>query len=78
MNTADLLTGCIIAQSSYYGRNIGILLVNRRGGGTPTSGEEAKTYYLAIFIPELHDNERNWTERGPHVLLWIRQWDGNT
>ena len=34
----------------------------RRGGDNPNFG--AKAYYLSIFWPKLHENERNWTEKG--------------
>ena len=36
------------------------------GGGTPTPEGRAPTYYLAIFPPQLHEDEKNW----------IRQWHG--
>ena len=34
--------------------------------GPPTFEFWAKTYYLAIFPRKLHENERNWTEKGMH------------
>ena len=39
------------------------------GGGEPTPQFVAKTYHLARFLPKLHENEGNWTEKGCQASL---------
>ena len=44
--------------------------------GAPTQWGDGSSYYLTKILPKkLHENERNWTERGRVSLAthWIRQ-----
>ena len=55
---------------NYLGANIYILFYGTeqwRIQGVPTPDFEAKTYYLARFCRKLHENERNWAEKGERV-----------
>ena len=38
------------------------------GGGAPTPRVRMLTYYLAILLPKLHENETIWTVRGEFLV----------